>query len=220
MELHRHTDFSVSADLNDVARLLGYGRNKKPDTGLARLVEESTREAEGLARPSGLFGVFDRESFPAGSFLTALFEKKDTPVIRVALAICTIGPQLEETVSRYSDSGQLTRALIVDAAGSSLTETTCDYVNEKICQMALEHSFCPAPRISPGYGRWKIEEQAILFRLLPAESIGVSLTKSCMMVPRKSISFAVELLRETTHDRPSSPCKRCGRKNCQFRREP
>ena len=218
-ELHRYTDFSVSADINDIARLLGYRRDKKPDAGLARLVEESAREAEGLARPSGLFALFDTKSFPRGSFLSALFEKSDVPVIKIALAICTIGPLLEESVSRYSDSGQLTRALIVDAAGSSLTETTCDFVNEKICQMAVERSFYPAPRISPGYGHWKIEEQAIVFGLLPAESIGVSLTESCMMIPRKSVSFAVELLGESAPDRPASPCNRCGRKDCQFRHE-
>lgn len=218
-EFYRHTDFSVSADHDDVLRLLGYRRNKKPNSGLAKLVEESKREAEGLARPSGLFSVFERESFPGGSFLSAFFEENDLPASKIALAVCTIGPLLEESVSRYSDSGQLTRALVIDATGSSLTESVCDFVNEKICRMAAERSLFTAPRISPGYGRWKIEEQAIVFGLLPADSIGVSLTESYVMIPRKSVSFAVKLLGEKPPDRSTSTCKRCGKKDCQFRRE-
>lgn len=174
-ELHRYKDFSVRADLEDIVRLLGYRRNKKPDAGLAKLLDESARESEGLIRTSALFAIFDKNSFPVGSFLSLLFEKSDTPVTKIALAVCTIGPLLEESVSRYSESGRLTRALMLDAAGSSLTESSCDVINEKICRMASECSLYTAPRISPGYGHWKIEEQAIVFDLLPADSIGVSL---------------------------------------------
>jgi hypothetical protein len=219
-EFRRYTDFSVSADLEDVLRLLGYRRNKKPNGQLASLVEKSAKEAEALARPSAIFSVFERSSFPKGSFLSALFEQDGLPAIKVALAVCTVGPLLEDSVTRYSDSGQLTRALIIDAAGSSLAEAVCDFVNERICEMAAERSLYPAPRISPGYGHWKLEEQATIFELVPADSIGVSLTKSYVMIPRKSVSFAVKLLGETPRARPASRCKRCGRKNCQFRREP
>ena len=75
-----------------------------------------------------------------------------------------------------------------------------------------------APRISPGYGRWSVEEQDIIFKLLPADSIGVSLTKSYMMVPRKSVSFAVRFTGEKPNDDSLSPCVRCRRKECAFRR--
>ena len=223
-KLDRHADFRVSADPNEVLRLLGYRRNKKPNGALAELVQESEREAETLVRPSGVFSLFEMESFPKGSFLSGMFADK-SPAIKIALAVCTIGPKLEEIVSNYSSSGQLTRALIIDAAGSSLTEAACDFVNEKICQRAVELSLHPAARISPGYGHWKIEEQGIIFELLPTDSIGVSLTDSYVMIPRKSVSFAVKLLREPPPDSHLTPgekmsaCKGCGRKNCQFRRE-
>ncbi|MCX5800012.1 MAG: hypothetical protein NTX17_01285 [Candidatus Eisenbacteria bacterium] len=219
-EPNRYTDFSVSTDLDDVLRLLGYGRDKKPGGALARMLGGAIQEAEGLARPSGIASVFEKHSFPKGSFLSALFEEDNSPAIKIALAVCTIGPLLEESVSRYSDSGQLTRALVIDAAGSSLTETVCDFVNERICQTAAGGTLYPAPRISPGYGHWKIEEQEIIFGLLPAESVGVSLTESYMMIPRKSVSFAVKLLGESSPEGSTSACKRCGRSDCQFRREP
>ena len=219
-EPNRYTDFSVSTDLDDVARLLGYGRDKKPGGALARMLGGAIQEAEGLARPSGIFSVFAKHSFPESSFLSALFEENNAPAVKVALAVCTIGPLLEESVSTYSDCGQLTRALVIDAAGSSLTEAVCDFVNEKICRTAAGRALYPAPRTSPGYGHWKIEEQKIIFGLLPAESVGVSLTESYMMIPRKSVSFAVKLLGESSSEGPTSPCKRCGKKDCQFRREP
>lgn len=140
------------------------------------------------------------------------------PAQEVALSICTIGPLLEDRVSEYSSAGELTRGLILDAAGSVLAEAVCDYANEKVCAEAARRSLHTTCRVSPGYGRWKIEEQKVVFELLPADPIGVSLTKSFMMIPRKSVSFAVRLTRERPTGQPGSPCALCGREDCEFRR--
>jgi hypothetical protein len=230
--------FSVSIVQADLLRLVGYKTEQEPDDKLRALIAEATTEAEKLARPQAMLGLFEEKDVPAGTHLSAFFSSAldagaaggrpagaavsrgafGPPALQVAISVCTIGPLLEERVSEYSSAGELTRGLILDAAGSVLAEAVCDYANEKICADAGGRSLYTTCRVSPGYGRWKIEEQKVIFDLLPADSIGVILTKSFMMIPRKSVSFAVRLTRERPTGQPGSPCALCGREDCEFRR--
>jgi len=213
-QIERLSDFSVSVVHADLLRLVGYKTEREPDDKLRALIAEVTTEAEQLATPLATLGLFEEKDVPAGTHLSSFFGASP----EVALSICTIGPHLEERVSGYSSEGELTRALILDAAGSVLAEAVCDYANEKVCAEAVRRSLHATCRVSPGYGMWKIEEQKVVFDLLPADTVGVTLTKSFMMIPRKSVSFAVRLTRERPIGQPSSPCALCGRKDCGFRR--
>ena len=69
-----------------------------------------------------------------------------------------------------------------------------------IAQAARDMGLWPSKRFSAGYGIWDIREQAYVFSMLPAEEIGVRLTDTFMMVPRKSVSFRINfyLNREQT----------------------
>jgi hypothetical protein len=56
----------------------------------------------------------------------------------------------------------------------------------------------------------------ILFDLLPAREIGVQLTESCLMLPRKSVSFAVGLGSEMQAD--ATACDLCSKRDhCRWR---
>jgi hypothetical protein len=210
---------------------------RAPEGQLKALMAEVTSEAEELARPRAVYSLFESNDIPKNTFLHSFFapneiqdkvggtNKKVTPAAAagppataLVLALCTIGPLLEERVTEYSASGKLSRGLILDLAGSVLAEAACDYVNQEICSEASRLSLFPACRTSPGYGKWRIEEQEVIFRLLPGSSIGVTLTSSFMMIPRKSVSFAVSFLEERPSGEPSSPCSHCNRQDCEFRR--
>jgi cobalamin-dependent methionine synthase I len=54
----------------------------------------------------------------------------------------------------------------------------------------------PSKRYAPGYRGWHLSDQAFLFRMVGADAIGVRLTDSFMMVPRKSYSFRINFYRE------------------------
>ena len=237
-QVQRLAGFSVSVVQADLLRLVGYKTQQEPDDKLRALIAEAVEEAEKLARPQAVFALFERKDVPGAAHLSTFFGAPPDagaaaassihaatslgasipPAQEVALSVCTIGPLLEDRVSEYSSAGELTRGLILDAAGSVLAEAVCDYANEKICTEAAGRSLYTTCRVSPGYGRWKIEEQKVVFELLPTDSIGVSLTKSFMMIPRKSVSFAVRLTTERPTGHPGSPCALCGREDCEFRR--
>jgi len=72
------------------------------------------------------------------------------------------------------------------------------------------------PRISPGYGDLALQEQRVVFALLPGDRIGVTLTEKCMMWPRKSVSFAVGIGEGFTIEKVGR-CRHCGMINCPYR---
>ncbi len=74
-------------------------------------------------------------------------------------------------------------------------------------------------RFSPGYGDWDVHAQPDLLRLTQAETIGVSLTESFMLRPRKSVTAVIGLLRGGTDAGKAAPkgCAVCPKRDCPFR---
>lgn len=111
---------------------------------------------------------------------------------KVSLFIVTIGEELEQKAKEYKKKGDKWKERILDALGSEAAEQTANYVHrliEKERGMKLV-------RYSPGYGEakgqdWSIQDQKIIFSLLRPREIDITLTKSCMMLPRKSISAII-----------------------------
>ena len=146
------------------------------------------------------------------------------PRAPVALAVCTIGPALEEQASLASERGDSLGALVLDAIGTAAVEALADHVNHHLCEAALGEGLAPARRRSPGYGRWAVDEQRWLFDQLDAGDVGVHLTEGCMMVPRKSVSFAVILDGRGADGvlgaRAGERCAGCAMPNCRYRERP
>jgi len=91
---------------------------------------------------------------------------------------------------------EMTRALILDALGSEAAEEVAIQSDRTLAEKAREMNLWPSKRFSPGYGKWDVKEQRFIFRLLPAADIEVRLTESCMMVPRKSVSFRINFYKD------------------------
>lgn len=201
----------VEVDLREVHRNLGYGRSGTPRERTRRRIDELWPRANELIDPRGAFRVVDREE----AARTGMPEPSET----VGLGLCTIGAALEEESRASSDRGELLDALLLDAFGSAAAEAAADALNLHLCEHAASHGWYSAPRISPGYGRWDVRSQRELLALLPADEVGIRLTDGMMMVPRKSVSFAVRY-----RDTPGAPgewkrCARCNLEQCRFRRD-
>ncbi|MCK4236682.1 MAG: hypothetical protein KAX38_06160, partial [Candidatus Krumholzibacteria bacterium] len=136
---------------------------------------------------------------------------------RVAFCICTIGPRLEKEVSALSEKGELLRAVVLDSVGSVSAEAAAEHVDRVIQAGASREGLKTSCRASPGYGDWDIREQASIFDLLPGDRIGVSLTGSFMMVPRKSVSFAIQIAEKPIRMRSENSCRNCDIKDCPYR---
>jgi len=203
-------DVEVTAE--EALRCLGYpDGHRRAGAARARL-HAVWEEALALVAPRGAFVVV--------SGATAAAAGMPEPAERAAVAVCTIGPALEDESARRAADGDLLAALLLDAVGSAAAEAAADALNLRVCHEALAHGLRAAPRVSPGYGGWDTGAQRDLLALLPAGELGVSLTGGGMMVPRKSVSFAASLVppgAEALAD--GSPCRRCGLARCRHRRE-
>jgi len=204
--------FPIQVSRGEILRLLGAGEQKtqlRKDT--ERIIREAERLSRELIKPRGVYRILESADLEK---LGPLQGKE-----LAGLGLCTIGAELEARVKELMASGHEPEGYVLDAVGSVAAEATADAINAKICHWATAQGLVATPRFSPGYGDWSLEEQRVIFRLLPAGQIGMSLNPSCMMIPRKSVSFAVSFTKEASAGRPKNPCQRCGLENCPFRRK-
>ncbi|MFC1940560.1 vitamin B12 dependent-methionine synthase activation domain-containing protein, partial [Chloroflexota bacterium] len=137
----------------------------------------------------------------------------------IGIAICTISPALEERVAEMFSLKQFAEAVMLDSVGSVAAEGLADLVNYSVCQTAYKLNMRAGARFSPGYGKWSLSDQKVLFNLCDAGRIGVNLNNQYMMIPRKSVSFCVAIGRELAGSTRMNRCRRCHMKQCQYRRE-
>lgn len=132
----------------------------------------------------------------------------------VAPYVVTIGPRLERRASEEA-KGSILRSWMLDKVGDYALEKASAHLKSRV-EEALGGSVSV---FSPGSGTGKlfgIDQQKVLFQILsPSESIGVSLTPGCMMVPRKSLSGVLAVTR-----REYIACQYCPRERCDNRKKP
>lgn len=172
-----------------ILRLIGYkSRSAEIKNPIRQLIAEEKKKLVHLLRPASVYTILDHA------------ETNQHPVfkdaVKVALCICTIGPDLEEEINQLMGKNEMLRALILDSLGSEAAEEVAIQSDKKIAQKARGMGLWPSKRFSPGYGIWDIREQRTVFKFLPGHEIGVRLTESCMMIPRKSVSFRINFYEE------------------------
>lgn len=183
-------NFKIELDERRILRLIGYKKKSYERTDSVKsLIAEEKKKLDDLLQPISIF------------IIIAYDETNNHPIFmnatKIALCICTIGPKLEEEVKELMKKNEMLRALILDALGSEAVEEVAIQSDEFLAEKAREMNLWPSKRFSPGYKRWDIKEQRFVFQILPPHEIGVSLLKeSCMMIPRKSISFRINFYKE------------------------
>jgi hypothetical protein len=204
-------EFDVVIEPGEVGRLLGAANESRrlPDGRLGGIIDSSIERARELLSTAGIY-VIASGSDLAGS---TVFEGLE----RLAYCVCTIGPELETEVTRLSKGDELTRAVVLDAAGSVAAEAVAEHMDRSIREAAALEGLKTSCRASPGYGDWDVSEQRALFRIVPAGRIGVRLSESAMMIPRKSVSFAVHIAEHPARMRSENSCRNCDHVDCPYR---
>ena len=221
------TDLPLAVDPSEVLRFQGYKQGRDvPTPDVRALFDEALAEGRRLMQPRAVarWAVVTRRDADAllveGEPLAIpRIGERWGPVEQVAVAVCTIGEELEQRVSALWEARELALASMLDSVGSGAVESLAEYVNDLLCQQGL-----PAQRvtnrISPGYGDWNVAEQRRVFRLCDADAIGVGLNEACVMTPGKSISLMVGAGPEARVDHYFSQCARCWMSACAYRRVP
>jgi hypothetical protein len=219
------TDFQLSLEVAHV--LQGQGIDPaRARSEIVAVAQEVLEEARGMLAPAALYIVLpvrdfrhQRVALEGGAvsvFEGPLVGQALAGATEVALAVCTTGPALDERMTAMSAAGDTVRALALDGAGNAAVAEVTRMVSERICAEASTRGLRTGMRASPGQEGWPLEQQRVLFDLVPADEIGVRLNESCLMLPRKSVSFVVGLGLEMRAD--AVTCDFCSkRERCPWR---
>jgi cobalamin-dependent methionine synthase I len=128
---------------------------------------------------------------------------------KVAVVACTIGSRLEELVTDYFNHGEPLRGVLLDgianAAVDSLKEKACGLIKDE----ALLQGCQASGPINPGMPGLPIEVQRELLELVSALEIGITLTSSGVIFPRKSVSLIIGIGRNMKTWRTTEICAHC-----------
>jgi len=107
----------------------------------------------------------------------------------VLLMGATAGQQIMDEIASATASEDLTRAVVLDAVASEMTDSGLDWIMDYVNQALLRKATrLTSARFSAGYGDFLLENQIAMHRLLCLDTIGVSITENCILLPEKSVT--------------------------------
>ena len=223
----------LKIDEDEVLRYQDYSKNKvvKPKEIILRVTKEEIERAYNLFQPQGIYTSFEikKISFSEGEInlengFPLYFHNSAIHFLKRAdyliLGVVTIGSSLEDKTSEFFTHKEYSRGLALDAVGTVAIRYLSHHVRSIICQEAKEQHLQTSKHFIPGTTEWDISQQKNIFEIIPASKIGVMLTDSNMMIPKKSLSWAIGMGENViTSLKKDDSCKICQAINCQFRRD-
>jgi len=218
----------IDINVDDVLKIMGYQGARPAPKRIVSAAYEAKELCLKLIEPRCVYEIYEISSIGNGvlSLNGAEFHGKVLQNVmkgstKAVIFVATMGKRLDDEIERLTKDGDTFSAVMLDTFGSvalgvtsidfystiSQDETTPDGNSDSY---GLTHSF------GPGECRWDIREQKTLFTLVDAGSIGVTLTDTCLMIPKKSRS-GIMGLGPTDQISNKSACDLCDSKTCSGR---
>ncbi len=145
----------------------------------------------------------------------SLIARHLSPARYVAVIVCTVGAVIDEHISALMPRDPA-YALALDGLGSAAVEALGAELCVRLERDAARIGHCTSVPINPGMVDWPVDVgQAQIFSNLNAEAIGVTLTESAQMIPRKSTSLVLGFA--PTPFEAGKPCDFCAlRDTCRY----
>lgn len=172
----------LKLDLQEVLRYMGHGGDdadivRTAQTAIDRLVKISQPRYHYVCLP------LDAMELPGRDIRRHL-----VGCDRMYLLCATLGAAVDREIRRAERSSMLD-ALALDAAAGDGIEKVCDAAEAEIRRIEEQNGRFLTGRFSPGYGDLPMTAQPDLIRLCDApRKIGLTLTQSGILVPRKSVT--------------------------------
>ncbi|MBQ9564042.1 MAG: methionine synthase [Synergistaceae bacterium] len=156
------------------------------DKGLIQATREAFAKLESFVRPRSVWGRFP-VSCLAGADLGDDLTRLLSGSRECFLLAVTLGPEVDRQISLAQRRG-MGDGLALDACASVRADALCDEVQEEI-EAGLGDGEGLTMRFSPGYGDAPLSlSQEIILCLNATRRIGLSMTRSLMMTPVKSVT--------------------------------
>jgi len=223
-------DIKLNIDREEVLRYQGYSKKrvKKPNQNILRITEEEINRGYNLSKPQGIYSLIKITCFTSKERINLenkLVFRSSKSIIdqlkgasHLLVGVITIGDFLEKKVSELFSQGEYPQALALDAVGTVAVEDFSRRVRKLARQEVKEQDFKTSRHFSPGYSGWEVSQQESIFKSIPADNIGVRLSKSYMMLPQKLLSWVIGVGKEiVTPSGGDNNCENCQSKYCNYK---
>jgi len=223
-----HIDHVTPPEAN-ILRALGVPRGHAVNSRTRDAVAAGLEELRTIAEPSGVFAsvggcefadIYEGEGDnEVPSPVAEIFPRAD----ELALFAVTLGTRVSERIAALFSSSEYALGGVLDAAASEAAELTATHVARTVLAKARHAGRATdetrALGYSPGYCGWNLTGQRALFTALAPGEIGITLTRSCLMKPVKSVSGVVVLGPAQIHDFDDDYdfCTQCATHDCRER---
>lgn len=224
-------DIKLKINEEEVLRYQGYHPNKAGETNeiILQITREEIEQSYCFFEPKGIYSKVMIKNISSEGRINlenGLYLETNNSMINLlrgtsylAFGLSTVGNHLEEKVAELFAKNEYPKAMALDAVGTVSVRSLSDYMRSLVCQEAKEQNFQTTKYFSPGSGDWDIHQQKNIFQIIPADKIGVKLTESYMMVPKKSLSWIIGIGKNITiPSKNDHSCQICQATNCQFRK--
>lgn len=211
-----------SVDPKEVLRYLGY-RGQAYTEELGERMDRAMAHCVETARPAGCVRIFPvagvgttddgrPEVILGGTALTL----RGTSIAdhlcgakAVGVLAATIGMGVERELRRYAMGSDPVDAMVFDAAATALVERAADAAEASIVRAAADRHLYTNFRFSPGYGDLPMDTQPVLLSALDAQRrLGITLSKTYLMTPTKSVTAVVGIFEDKQPSTHAS-CAKC-----------
>jgi len=214
--------------LQDLFTAQGADYSKRPPRpGITDLNLRVLEEAKGLVRPLIIWqevkvlGAGEQEIYleneltMRGGLLPKVIGSAESAV----LFAMTIGSTIDQRVKDYTDQGQTLEAFILDSAGSAILAKVANTALTEIAETYKAKQLSTTFPLGPGHSYWKgLEDVRSIINFLKGEQIGISLTDSNLMLPKKSIAMVMGIGSNLPDFSGKTHCDFCHLKgNCNMR---
>lgn len=208
-------DIPMHLDINEVSKKLHLAKKK----GYSNTARELVELASSVIRPKVIYevsyvGSKNEDAVDIGNvkFTSHVLRVNLDKIGKVFPYVVTIGKELEDNAASFDN---LLKAYCLDEIGNMLVELGMEYLED---YLKRRYKLEQLSNISPGsLEDWPITQQKQLFSIFGnvEDLIGVKLTDSSLMIPKKSVSGIFF----PTHVKFYS-CQLCPRENCKERAAP
>lgn len=207
-----HYDLDLSMESGRVSRYLkNSGRGE-----IERYVNDGIECGNELVEPRAAYAIArNTESLRKGYNLPGPLQETEL----LCFGISTIGDELENRVDQLMEEGDYTLSNILDSVGSAAVDEISDKLGAELLKYAGQHGLNTTRAFQPGSGasHWKVKNQKLIFNYLEPGEIGVDLTPSFTMTPKKSNSFVIGLAEGIEQVEDLFSCVGCERSDCPYR---
>ena len=219
---------SVTVEKSEVLRYLGHNV-QEIDNDLNSKINQCIKETKNEIDTKYVYQIYDIKkdlNLNTVQFenTNLILKSKDISELlrdcdKCVLMCATLGFNIEKNIRRYSYNN-LTKGIIIDACATTSIEEVCDLVQDSILDKVAKEEKSLTMRYSPGYGDLDISANRDILNVLDAHrKIGVTVTNTGIMIPRKSVVALIGITNEKI-EKVKRTCENCSNRfNCEYRRK-